>query len=152
MLRSLVGSEMCIRDRACMCVLWTVCGPCLCCAYQCAPWSRCELRTDACVRPPKPAMPSPRRRALTIPLDHQKDQHTSSQTRSAFMNRLPLEIRRMVYERALGGASIHMQLWEAQLVARRCGSKGECQCKTSLIHQENKLDFALSLLRTCRHM
>ncbi|CAG5162033.1 uncharacterized protein ALTATR162_LOCUS6147 [Alternaria atra] len=52
-------------------------------------------------------MPIPRRRALSISGDLQNGQLTVAQPRSAFINKLPLEIRRMIYEKTLGEQSIH---------------------------------------------
>lgn len=98
-------------------------------------------------------MPAPRQRALTIPSDDwQEDQYTLDQPQSAFMTKLPLEIRRLVYEKALGGRVIHTGLIDGRLSARRCGSGEGCRCGNINTSEEQTLDLALPLLRTCRLM
>ena len=146
----------CLRSVAwqtCKCFLWTMCSPCICCAVLFLPRRRCRNRHGRAVEPPKPPMPAPRRRALTIPSSEwQEDQWTHDQPQSSFMTQLPLEIRRIIYRKAVGSASIHLGLIDGQMFARRCGSEVECRCGRHDINQEKKLDFALPLLRTCRQM
>lgn len=66
------------------------------------------------------------------------------------MTKLPLEIRRCIYEYALGGRSIHARVSEGQLYARRCATRGVCRCGHKRLKEEENLDFALALLTTCR--
>ncbi|CAN9086265.1 unnamed protein product [Alternaria alternata] len=64
-------------------------------------------------------MPTPRRRALSISRELQPNQLTVAQPQSTFINKLPLEIRRMIYEKALGEQPIHTTVSDGKLVARR---------------------------------
>jgi hypothetical protein len=136
----------------CKCALYTICAPCLCCALLCLPRLANSDRRCRHVEPERPALPTPRRRALSLPLvEAQNDQRTVDQPQSYFMTKLPLEIRRMVYQQALGGASIHLMSLGGKPFARRCGF-AECQCSYFDPTQEKTLDFGLNLLRTCRVM
>lgn len=48
---------------------------------------------------------SPRKRALTLPgTDHQEKQQSSC----PFFNKLPLEIRRDIYEKVMGASTLHI--------------------------------------------
>jgi len=67
------------------------------------------------------------------------------------MTKLPLELRRMVYERALGGVTIHLQTYEGKPRAKQCGHE-ECRCDYFDPRFEKSLPFGLGLLRTCRLM
>lgn len=140
--------------QVCKCALWTCCAPCICLAMLCLP----RRRRGTCVRHGKlseyarPPVPFPRHRALTIPsADWQEDQVSLDQPQSAFMTKLPLEIRRMIYEKALGEASIHVTTMGGALRARCC-TFAECRCGNMDALQEKNLNFALPLLRTCRQM
>ncbi|RMZ70413.1 hypothetical protein GMOD_00000502 [Pyrenophora seminiperda CCB06] len=69
---------------------------------------------------PTPVVPWPRRRALSITSTGLSEgQTTHPQAQSAFMTKLPLELRRMIYERALKQDTIHLSLLQGQLEARR---------------------------------
>ncbi|CAO2651865.1 Nn.00g001480.m01.CDS01 [Neocucurbitaria sp. VM-36] len=81
--------------------------------------------------------------------DWQEEQRTLDQPQSSFMTKLPLEIRRLIYEKALGEASIHVMTKGGALLARRCGL-AECRCVVNTTIEEKRLDFVLPLLRTCR--
>ena len=152
----------CLKTAAwqtCKCALWTCCAPCICLAMCCIP-GRCRhrLQRRGCVQNCKPfdfampAMPYPRERALTIPSDDwQDDQLILEQPQSVFMTKLPLEIRRMVYEHALGKRSIHASTIGGTLVGVACRIE-DCRCGNHESDQETKLSFALPLLRTCRLM
>lgn len=89
---------------------------------------------------------------MSLPLiEAQDDQKTVEQPRSEFMTKLPLEIRRMIYIEALGGASIHFMTVEGEPYAKAC-QKEECDCGYFDPTQERGLQFGLTLLRTCRQM
>jgi hypothetical protein len=139
----------CLRSAAwqtCKCALWIVCSPCICCAMLllARPKSR---RRHASLTIEMPTLPSPRRRALTIPsTDWQDDQTTLEQPQSAFMTKLPLEIRRMVYEKALGEASIQLGVYSGRLIAHRCNPSTPADFTT------DPVNLRLPLLRTCRKM
>ena len=143
----------CLQNAAwqtCKCILWTACAPCLCCAVVLLPRRR---HASGPFAPQKPPMPMPRRRPLSIPSSHfQHDQRLLEQPHSMFMTKLPLEIRRCIYEYALGGRSIHARVSEDQLYARRCATRGVCRCGHKRLKEEENLDFALALLTTCRLM
>lgn len=143
--------------QTCKCILWACCAPCIC-LIVCLP--RGTSRRHGCVRHvhdrrveyERPNVPFPRQRALTIPsTDWQENQHTLDQPQCAFMTKLPLEIRRMIYEKALGEASLHVMTKGGALIARRC-SLPVCRCVLNETLWEERLDFALPLLRTCRQM
>lgn len=148
-------TSKCLQSAAwqtCKCVLFTICSPCICCAILFLPRRRRSHRGRS-IEPLKPQMPAPRRRALSIPsADWHEDQQTLDQPQSSFMTKLPLEIRRMIYERALGGASIHMGIERGLIHARRCGLEGICRCGRQEMKPEKDLEFVLPLLRTCRQM
>lgn len=136
--------------QACKCILWTVCAPCVCCAIILLPKRR---RATESAGPLRPQMPMPRRRTLSIPSSHfQNHQRVLDQPQSMFMTKLPLEVRRCVYEYALGGKSVHARVSEGQLYARRCHTLGACRCGHKRLRDEKNLDFTISLLRTCRLM
>jgi hypothetical protein len=139
--------------NTCKCVLYAVCAPCLCCALLCLP------RRGSCVRRGRdkayvrPDFPTPRRRALSLPLiEAQSDQRTVDQPRSDFMTKLPLELRRMIYAETLGGITIHLMTNDGKPSAKQCSLKGICQCNYFDPLQEKKLLLGLALLRTCRVM
>lgn len=139
--------------QTCKCVLWTCCAPCICLGMLCIPRRRgnCKNRRDP-FEYPTPAVPFPRQRALTIPsTDWREEQCTMDQLQSPFMTKLPLELRRMVYEYALGGGSIHMTAMEGAIYAKRC-EFAECQCVSINMAEQRNFHFALPLLRTCRQM
>lgn len=145
----------CLRTAAwqtCKCLIWTVCSPCICCIVLVLPNRSVIRESRVAMEPPKPMLPSPRRRALTLPsTDFQERQTTLDQTKSAFMTKLPLEIRRMIYGMALGEESIHLSLEDGNLKARRC-SVTTCICYLRPHGLDYKLQLALPLLRTCRRM
>jgi hypothetical protein len=146
----------CIKTVAwqtCKCVLWTVCAPCLCCALLCTPRRRRRCGGDR--RPmeyAQPQFPAPRPRALSIPLvEWQEDQFTLDQPQSDFMTKLPLELRRMVYQYTLGGITVHMQTFKGKPRAKEC-LHAVCRCSYFDPLFEQNLSFGFGLLRTCRLM
>ncbi|KAI5378695.1 hypothetical protein J4E82_002581 [Alternaria postmessia] len=96
-------------------------------------------------------MPTPRRRALSISRELQSNQLTVAQSQSTFINKLPLEIRRMIYEKALGEQPIHTTVSDGKLIARRCGLRN-CTCYLRPCPPGQRLHLALPLLRTCRQI
>lgn len=148
-------TQHCLEEAAwqsCKCALWICCAPCICLAVIFIPRRRCGNEGKR-IRYIQPEIPFPRERAMTIPCEEwRENQTTLDQPQSDFMVKLPLEIRRMIYERALGGASIHaMTTMHGKLHARRC-PLDECRCSILGWTGERNLNFALSLLRTCRIM
>jgi hypothetical protein len=147
----------CLKKAAwqtCKCALWITCAPCLCCALLCLP----RRQRRGCVingelpEYARPQFPTPRPRALSLPLvAPQLEQWTLDQTQSEFMTKLPLEIRRMIYERTLGGASIHLATYDGKSNAMECW-RDECRCDYFDPLQEKRLTFGMGLLRTCRVM
>jgi hypothetical protein len=147
----------CLKKAAwqtCKCALWITCAPCLCCALLCLP----RRQRRGCVingelpEYARPQFPTPRPRALSLPLvAPQLEQWTLDQTQSEFMTKLPLEIRRMIYERTLGGASIHLATYDGKSNAMECW-RDECRCDYFDPLQEKRLAFGMGLLRTCRVM
>lgn len=136
--------------QICRVTFWIICAPCLCCAMLCLPRRSCmHGRYHELVLP---EVPAPRRRAMSLPLrEAQEDQKTLDQPQSDFLTKLPLEIRRMVYERALGKKSIHLATLDGQPEARICMQR-DCQC-THLVDRETaNINFDVSLLRTCRQV
>ncbi|ORY14394.1 hypothetical protein BCR34DRAFT_560340 [Clohesyomyces aquaticus] len=103
-------------------------------------------------RPETPPLP-PRARALTIPLMNPEDgQVTLSQSQSAFFSKLPLELRRMIYDRALGLSTAHLMYACPRIWARRCTLEG---CRHAGIDRrdgETSFGVSLALLRACRQM
>jgi hypothetical protein len=132
------------------CIMWTVCSPCICCVLLFLPHRHGRTRPALFDIEP-PMMPIPRRRALSISGDLQNGQLTVAQPRSAFINKLPLEIRRMIYEKALGEQSIHTSVSDGKLLARRCALRN-CTCYVRPCPPGQKLGLGLPLLRTCRQM
>jgi hypothetical protein len=148
----------CLQKAAwstCKCVLYAICCPCICCAL-------CFLSPGRCTRPQrggyarcpkKPQFPTPRPRALSLPLnDGRPEQLTSDQSQSTFITKLPLELRRMVYAEVLGGQTIHLQTYDGRPSAKLCPEEGRCTCDYFEPLMEKRLDFNLALLRTCRVM
>ena len=89
---------------------------------------------------------TPRRRcrALTLPLQGKTQQRTLEQAQSDFIARLPLELRRRVYEYALGGDDTYLRSFRGTLMGIQPGS-----------HHRNTRHLwypCLSLLLTCRQM
>lgn len=149
----------CLKNVAwqtCKCALWIACAPCICCAILCVPNRR--RRRGCCVAGRAipyalPEFPTPRPRALSLPLIHaREDQQTLEQPHSDFMTKLPLEIRRMIYKQALSCATIHLNTRNGRLNAKRCWKEDGCDCGYFNPNMEQKLDFSLALLRTCRIM
>lgn len=147
----------CLKKAAwqtCKCALWITCAPCLCCALLCLPRRRrrgCVIHGEP-LEYVRPQFPTPRPRALSIPLlAPQIEQVTRDQLQSDFMTKLPLEIRRMVYERTLGGASIHLATYDGKPNAMEC-CRDNCQCDYFDPLLEKRLAFGMGLLRTCREM
>jgi hypothetical protein len=139
---------------SCKCVFWACCGPCFLCALCLQPRRRRGRCTHHCndLDPPRPVTPRPRSRALTLPLiEPEKNQVTSDQRQSAFMTKLPLEIRRLIYSEMLGGASIHLSTSDGKPRARRC-NQSRCDCALFCPPMERRLEFSLAMLRTCRMM
>jgi hypothetical protein len=144
-----------VARQTCKCALYAVCAPCLCCALLCVP--RLGLcgnrnRRHHSTEPKRPAVPFPRRRAMSLPLiEAQDDQQTLDQPQSVFMAKLPLELRRIVYAEALGGAQLHTMSVGGKLHTKRC-RLAECRCHYFNPIQEKEPGFGLGLLRTCRVM
>jgi hypothetical protein len=137
--------------QTCKCLFWTVCSPCVCCIILIVP-SQTRQTLRGPIEAPKPILPYPRRRALSLESTGlQHFQRTFPQNQSAFMTKLPLEIRRMVYEKALGEVSIHVALVDGKLVTQRCLTE-DCNCYLEPLTTKHKLHIALPLLRTCRRM
>ncbi|KAH7068098.1 hypothetical protein BKA63DRAFT_494765 [Paraphoma chrysanthemicola] len=138
--------------QTCKCALWITCAPCLCCALLCLPRRRrrgCVIHGER-IEYVRPQFPTPRPRALSLPLvAPQVEQGTLEQPQSDFMTKLPLELRRMVYERTLGGASIHLATHNGKPSAMQCW-RDECLCEYFDPLLEKKLSFGTGLLRTCR--
>ena len=143
----------CLKNVAwqtCKCVLWTACAPCLCCALLCLPRRRCCGQNPQPIEYIRPQFPAPRPRALSLPLiEAQENQITVDQPQSDFMTKLPLEIRRMIYEHALGGATIHLMTYDGKPSAKQCWRE-KCRCDYFDPLYEKRLSFGLALLRTCR--
>lgn len=138
--------------QTCKCLLWTACSPCLCCALLCLPRRRRCGRRSHSEEYKEPQFPTPRPRALSIPLvDRQEDQRTLDQPQSEFMTKLPLELRRMIYHQALGGVTIHLQTFDGKPRAKQC-LHAVCECSYFDPLYEQDLPFSLAVLRTCRVM
>jgi hypothetical protein len=137
--------------QATKCILWTACAPCLCCALLCLPRRRRCGHHYPRLPYTEPQFPTPRPRALSVPLiERQEDQRTLDQPQSEFMTKLPLELRRMVYQHALGGVTIHLQTVGGKPRAKQCAQPGGCECSYFDPLSEQGLTFSLGLLRTCR--
>jgi hypothetical protein len=139
---------------SCKYVFLICCGPCFLYALCLRP----RRHRGPCVHigekldPPKPVAPPPRARSLTLPLiQAEKNQITSGQLQSAFMMKLPLEIRRLVYSELLGGAAVHLETLEGKPRANRC-NRSACRCAVFCPYMERKLEFSLAMLRTCRRV
>ena len=132
------------------CLMWTVCAPCFCCLLLLLSPGRRGRRQPPPTDVALPMMPAPRRRALSISGDLQEGQSTLAQSRSPFMCKLPLEIRRMIYEMALGEQPIHTSISNGKLIARRCNLRN-CACYMPGSPAQ-RMRLALPLLRTCRQM
>lgn len=86
--------------------------------------------------PPVP-LPSSRPRALTLPLppasparpdcpqQQQQQQTTRAQSQSRLFSKLPLELRRMVYECVLGGDVLHIVRLTRRIAHVRCRGSSE---------------------------
>ncbi len=140
--------------QACKVCLVVSCAPCICVAVLHNQLRRrrrnCNLGVS--FEHARPPVPYPRERALTIPsTEWQEDQKTLDQPQSLFMTKLPLEVRRLVYEHAVGKQSIHLWNLGGNLRANPC-RLGECRCGNNDSPMEKQLGFALPLLRTCRLM
>jgi hypothetical protein len=150
-------SKRCLKKVAwqtCKCLLYTICAPCLCCALCCLPRSRRQGgRQPAHVEYIKPQFPTPRPRALSLPLiEARPSQKTLDQPQSDFMNKLPLELRRMIYAQALGNETVHLITYNGRPNAKLCWADGPCTCDYFDPVKEKRLNFGLGLLRTCRLM
>ncbi|KAI8943010.1 hypothetical protein NX059_001048 [Plenodomus lindquistii] len=137
------------------CILLTVCAPCICgVMLLVAPGIRKRRRRRDASRyhgPIRPLLPAPRRRALSIPSSNfQDDQRLLDQPQSTFLTELPLEIRRMIYEHALGNRSIHISYVEGQLLTEGCETPHKCQSNDTEYHTQKFIGIALPLLKTCR--
>lgn len=133
---------------ACKSVLWICCGPCVLCALCSQPMEISVVNTQP---PPRPTTPEPRLRSLTMPvIEMQDNQKTLDQSRSPFINKLPLEIRRMIYFEMLGGATVKLRTTDGRLVAQRyrCGT----DLKEPFYPRRMELNYVLPMLRTCRQM
>lgn len=70
---------------------------------------RYETRRSTPDLPPE-LLPSPRPRALTIPLLDTQSCVTANQSRSLLLARLPLEIRQMIWKESIGTRAYHLQI------------------------------------------
>lgn len=138
---------------ACKGVFWICCGPCVLCALCLI--KRKPRRTGCMIHssqpPPRPTTPPPRLRQLSMPVvDMQDDQKTLDQSRSPFIRKLPLEIRRMIYFEMLGGVTVKLRTAGGRPVARRY--RCDSNLKEPYYPRRVELEFVLSMLRTCRQM
>lgn len=147
--------------EACEVILFFACCPCIVCLFLTS-LGRKPRRRDkrnkrrnpffGCAEMPQ--FPSPRPRALSLPLNHaQPGQRTLDQSQSAFIIKLPLEIRRMIYSYVLGGQVVHLWTWKGAPQAKICWHKDGCNGNYIDWESQRKgLRFNLALLRTCRSM
>ncbi|KAH3913743.1 hypothetical protein HBI56_079680 [Parastagonospora nodorum] len=143
--------------EACAFVLFFACLPCVLCliivSVGLKQRSKEKKRRNRSFRSDEmPQFPSPRPRALSLPLVHaQPWQRAFNQSQSAFMIMIPLEIRRMIYSYVLGGQVVHFWTWNGAPQARICWDKDGCNSDyIDWEYQRKGLRFDLALLRTCR--
>lgn len=106
--------------------------------------------------PIPPQIPYPRRRRLTLQgartqEEWQWGQRVCFQNQSPFFGKLPLEIRRIIYYRALGGQILHMSHSVSRLVAEyrpQLACSPEPLMKWFDVHQRSK--FGMSIVHSCR--
>lgn len=153
------GLEKAAR-QACTCLLCICCAPCVCCVLIIMAYGQHSRnrRYRRRARPIQyPVMPYPRRRRLTIscedaaPKEWQVDQRTLDQTPSPFFQKLPLEIRRMIYQKALGDEVVHLWHFKEGIHSHNAPKRG-CNCCARLAQGEPNFKFGLGLLRACRKM
>jgi len=118
---------------------------------------------------PKPYRPRRRTcgpRALTMPLEHGTQQESLDQMQSRFFNRLPVELRLMIYKEAVGGPTCHIMSNSSKLYHNVCGNLSQAACwflEHNFRSLEPRMDYAhhspgqdaqdlLPLLLTCRRM
>jgi hypothetical protein len=131
---------------ACKSLFWVCCSPCLLCVICCIkPRGEYGTGPDRTPKPPRPTTPLPRSRALTLPLiEKSYGQTTRDQSQSAFMSKLPLEIRRIIYCEILGGVDVKLNTRNGKAVTRRMNNlNGLCNISPG---------FQFGILRTCRQM
>jgi hypothetical protein len=103
--------------------------------------------------PPLPQFPTPRQRALTLPLDAPSaTQYTLDQSKSIFFSKLPLELRRKVYSYALGRKIVHLTWDRKYMHGIRCSEETRCSHRTFEAQPDCDMGISTSLLRSCRQM
>lgn len=128
-------------------LFWVCCGPLVLCVFCCLRLGSrgCAVRRKPYDARRKPKAPGPRLRSLTLPLvENSGDQKTFDQSQSTSMAKLLLEIRRIIYNEILGGATIELWIYDGKLHTHRCrDSEGS---------DRSEPDLQLSVLTTCRQM
>jgi hypothetical protein len=133
---------------------------------QAKPRSRFSLRSSSLVSSSalahhRPVKKRKSRISLTSMPDPELDARTLHQEQSLFFARLPLEIRRMVYEYVVGSETVHLTLGAKQKFGHFVcedddeESEGrECACRVLVGGKQSaKLDRAcVGLIRACRRM
>ncbi|KAL6708589.1 hypothetical protein ACN47E_002570 [Coniothyrium glycines] len=111
--------------------------------------------TDAVSRPREPQ----RTISITSEPDSVVDARTHAQSQSMFFARLPLELRKQVYEYVMGEATIHLTLGAKKkfrhfVCEDRAPRERECACRVLVGGRESeRLNAAcVRLLRVCRRM
>ena len=67
-------------------------------------------------------------RALTMPLEHRTQQESLDQTQSRFFDKLPVELRLIIYKEALGGPTCHIMSNSFKLYHDVCGNLSQAAC------------------------
>lgn len=112
---------------------------------------------------PKPQFLKPRKRTLTLPMSAggRTRLRTDSQSECVLLWRLPVELRRQIWEYHLGGIVFHMSVVKRKLASFTCTSPDECSnlrrhsCSRSYAikrFQECDNRNLLALLLTCRQV
>lgn len=92
---------------------------------------------------------TPRTSAITLTVEGVA-KPTFDQHQSAFLAKLPLELRRQIYIYALGGTNIHLRITERRLHGAHSMPSSRHPAKSA--NNPDDLRFAMGLLRTCRIM
>lgn len=151
----LKGFSSCLEDLMCCCalsVLYSL-GACISCSCHFSSGTQRRARKKRIIDP-RPSIPAPRKRALTLPLDGTDDlQTTLDQSQSPFVGKLPLEIRLMIYDYALGNKTVHFRIENRKLRGVLCSKYPHHHDRFTATQEPwIKLDVAVALLRTCRIM
>ncbi|KAF2650740.1 hypothetical protein K491DRAFT_761564 [Lophiostoma macrostomum CBS 122681] len=139
-------------------VLWCCCGLCILSTILCIDKDYLKRRAPRGHKqeqytPRWPPVPSPRQRALTLPLSAPTNiQKTLDQSQSALMWKLPLEIRQVIYKQALGHTKIHLTGDLEGLYGIRCSENHTCRHRVFSDQFELELKISTPLLRTCRQI